>query len=98
MQVWTLATWTVRPGLESDFIAAWEALGDWTVQAFPDAHGTLVRDARQPNVFISFGPWPDRDTAERWRSSPGFRERLSVIEETLELFDPSLFDFVAERP
>lgn len=33
-EVWTHGTWTVTPGRESDFVRAWEELGEWTVRAF----------------------------------------------------------------
>jgi heme-degrading monooxygenase HmoA len=96
-EVWTHGTWTVTPGRESDFVRAWEELGDWTVRAFPGAHGTLLRDTERPNVFISFGPWPDRDTAARWRASADFQTHLAAIRETLERFDPLLLEHVATK-
>lgn len=37
-EVWTHGTWTVTPGRESDFVRAWEELGDWTVREFPGSH------------------------------------------------------------
>lgn len=96
-EVWTHGTWTVTPGRESDFVRAWEELGDWTVTAFPGAQGTLLRDVERTNVFISFGPWPDRDTAVRWRASDEFQTRLATIRETLERFEPVLLEHVATK-
>ena len=95
--VWTHATWTVTPGREQEFVRAWKALGDWTVEAFPGARGTLLRDTERANVFISFGPWPDRDTAARWRGADDFRRHLAAITETLERFDPLLLEHVATK-
>ncbi len=97
-EVWTHGTWTVTPGRESDFVRAWEALGDWTVSAFPAARGTLARDLERPNVFLSFGPWPDRETAARWRGSEEFQIHLAAIRETLEHFEPLLLEQVAIKP
>ncbi len=96
-EVWTHGTWTVTPGRESDFVRAWTGLGDWTVKEFPGAHGTLLRDTERRNVFISFGPWPDRDTATRWRASGDFQTHLAAIQETLERFDPMLLEHVATK-
>ena len=95
--MWTHGTWTVVPGREADFVRAWEELGDWTVTAFPGARGTLLRDSQRPNVFISFGPWPDRETASSWRSSPEFRGHLDRITETLEHFEPLLLEHVTTK-
>lgn len=96
-EIWTHGTWTVTPGREGDFVRAWEELGNWTVTAFPGAHGTLLRDTERPNVFISFGPWPDRETAARWRASDEFQERLAAIRETLERFEPMLLEHVVSK-
>lgn len=96
-EVWTHATWTVIPGRESEFVSLWGQLGDWTVKAFPGARGTLLRDTDRPNVFISFGPWPDQDTAARWRASAEFHQHVAAIKETLELFEPVLLEPVATK-
>jgi len=96
-EVWTHGTWTVIPGRESDFVRLWGQLGEWTVGAFPGARGTLLRDVGRPNVFISFGPWPNRDTASRWRASAEFQTHIAAIRETLELFEPLLLELVAVK-
>ena len=96
-EVWTHGTWTVTPGRENDFVRRWEQLGDWTVAAFPGARGTLLRDTERPNVFISFGRWPNRETAGRWRASAEFQGHVTAIGETLELFEPLLLEHVATK-
>jgi heme-degrading monooxygenase HmoA len=93
---WTHATWTVTPGRESDFVQAWKELGDWTLRAFPGAHGTLLRDSERPNVF-SASAWPDKETVARWRASSGFQDHLAVIRETLERFEPLLLGHVVTK-
>ncbi|MCA1708153.1 MAG: hypothetical protein LC808_34715 [Actinobacteria bacterium] len=94
-EVWPHGTWTVMPGRDDDFVQAWEALGDWTVRAFPGAHGTLLRDTERPNV--SCGPWPDRDAVARWRAAEDLRTNLAAIRETLERFEPLLLEHVATK-
>ena len=94
MSVYTLGVWLVKDGRERDFIGAWEALGQWTLeQGFP-THGTLLRDHASPQRFVSFGPWPSVEHAERWRADPGFAERLERIIETVERFEPGTYDAV----
>jgi heme-degrading monooxygenase HmoA len=93
--VYTLATWHVRPGSEADFVAAWDELSEWTVETGYEWSGTLLRDRNQPTRFVSFGPWPSFHAAERWRTSPGFTERLDRLRELLESVDePSVYDVV----
>lgn len=91
-EVWTLARWVAEPGREDEFVEAWRDLATWTVDEFPDASGTLLRDRDTPNVFFSFGPWRDLDEAQAWRASDGFRERVARIRELLEGFEPHMLD------
>lgn len=91
-EVWTLARWTVVPGREDEFVAAWQELAQWTLTEFPAAKGTLLRDRDEPNVFFSFGPWEDQATAARWRGSEGFRQRIAGLRPLLESFEPHLLD------
>jgi heme-degrading monooxygenase HmoA len=92
--VYTLGVWNVKPGREDDFVAAWHALGQWTVENGFESHGTLLRDHEDASRFVSFGPWPSVDDAERWRAHPEFRRQLSRIQETVESFEPGTFDVV----
>ena len=48
-------------------------------------------------MFISFGPWPDKETVARWRASSGFQDHLAVIRETLERFEPLLLEHVVTK-
>lgn len=86
-RVWTHGTWTVIPGRESESVRAWEELGDWMVKA--GAHGRVLRDTKEANVFISFGPWPARDAVARWRGSDDFQNYFAAIRQTLERFRPA---------
>lgn len=94
MTVYTLDVWRVKPGSEEAFVAAWDALGQWTLERGFDTHGTLVRDRDDPRRFLSFGPWRSAEEAERWRSEPGVRERLARLEDLLESYEPGTHDVV----
>jgi heme-degrading monooxygenase HmoA len=94
MTVYTLGVWQVKPGREDEFVAAWHALGQWTVENDFESHGTLLRDREDASRFVSFGPWPSVDDAARWRAHPEFRRHLSAIQDTLESFEPGTFDVV----
>lgn len=94
MTVYTLGVWRVKPGEEEAFVAAWDALGQWTLERGFDTHGTLVRDRDDPTRFVSFGPWRSAEDAERWRSDPGFAEHFAALERHLDSFEPGTYDVV----
>jgi heme-degrading monooxygenase HmoA len=96
MPPYTHGTWIVKPGREDEFVRLWEELADWTIAEGFSARGTLLRDAAQPNCFVSFGPWQTLDDIDRWRSAQGFRERLDRLREVLESFEPRTLHLVLE--
>jgi heme-degrading monooxygenase HmoA len=91
------STWQVKPGREDDFVQAWH---DWAL--WSEAHGLgssarLLRDVDAPGRFVSFGPWDDLDTVRRWRSQPGFQERVGRLQALVESFEPRTLEQIAER-
>jgi heme-degrading monooxygenase HmoA len=91
-EVYTAGVWTVKAGREEEFIRLWRRLGERTLEDFPDAAGTLLRDRDRPNRFISFGPWASVEEVQRWRASPAFRETVRELDEVLEGFEPGTLD------
>ncbi len=49
--VYTAAIWNVKPGREDEFLSLWQALGERTLETFPRASGTLLRDRERPQRF-----------------------------------------------
>ncbi|MER8044710.1 antibiotic biosynthesis monooxygenase [Streptomyces sp. NPDC094032] len=96
--IYTVGIWTAKAGHEDAFVVGWNALAAWTLSRFPEAHGTLLRDRSAGNRFISFGPWPDEETIAAWRSDPGFGERVALLREHLDDFQPGTFDVAAQVP
>lgn len=94
MGVYTVGVWVVKEGREDDFVRAWEALGQWTVEEGFAPHGTLVRDRSNPRRYISFGPWPTAEHVERWRASAVFKQHLDRIMAMVESFEPGTYDTV----
>src|SRR3954447_14585275 len=93
--VWTHTVWTVRPGREEDFVAAWremarEVAADMRMRRPP----TLLRDHDRQNVFISFAPWEDVDVATRFRSSQIFGRHVSAMGEMIQSVDAHTLDQV----
>jgi heme-degrading monooxygenase HmoA len=94
VSVYTLGVWRVKAGREDEFVARWRSLAQWTLdeEIHGASHATLVRDHEDPRRFISFGPWGSAEAVERWRAHPGFEERFAKIQETLESFEPGLYE------
>ena len=90
-RVWTHGIWTVKPGREDEFVAAWR---DLVPAGFRLGAGdpTLLRDRDQPHRFRSFGPWPDLGAVNRFRDEIG--PRIGAMNELLEGFEPFTLDEV----
>jgi len=91
-EVWTHGRWIVKPGREDEFVAAWREFAEWSAESFPGGRGMLFRDREEEGRFVSFGPWPSMETAQEWRASAGFQERVGRIRELLDGFEPYLLD------
>jgi len=90
--VWTHGTWVVNPGSEDAFVQAWAGLAGKTMAALHSARPTLLRDRDRPNVFKTFGAWPDIAAVEAFRGAELFREGMTVLEPLLESFEPMTLD------
>jgi heme-degrading monooxygenase HmoA len=94
---YTHGVWTVKPGREEQFVAAWTEFADWTGREVPgSAWAKLMRDSGAPNRFISVGPWESLEAIETWRSNPGWSERVGRLRELLDGFEPCTLELVAE--
>jgi heme-degrading monooxygenase HmoA len=96
MAGYTVGIWTVKPGREDEFVAAWSEMGARTLDQFPHAHGTLLRRQDKPNTFVSFGPWRDPDEIQAWRASAAFQDGLRAMRDLLESFEPGVYELVTE--
>jgi hypothetical protein len=90
-RVWTHGVWTVREGREQEFVAAWRALVPVGTR-LGSGDPILLRDRDRPNVFRSFGSWPDVETAGRFREE--IRPLLGGMDELLDRFDTFTLDEV----
>ena len=68
MSMWTHGVWTVKPGREEEFVARWLELVPVGV-GLGSGEPSLLRDRDRPNVYRSFGSWPDLETIERFRGT-----------------------------
>jgi heme-degrading monooxygenase HmoA len=95
-EIYTVGIWTVKSGREEEFVAAWRAMGEATVAAFPAARGRLLRDVGNPSRFVSFGPWDSLETVDDWRASAPFKEGVARMRELLDAFEPGTYEVCAE--
>ena len=94
--IYTHGRWVVKPGREDEFVEAWRELADWAMIEVPGAMGaTLLRDHEQSNVFISFGPWHDREAAEKLRTAVGLDERFERLRGLVDSIELETLDRVA---
>ena len=94
-QAFTHTVWTVKPGLEDEFVRRWIDLARWSTVQGLSAPAQLLRDVDSPSRFVSFGPWRSLDAVRRWRTEAGFHERINRLQEVLDHFEPSTLEQVA---
>lgn len=93
---YTLAKWQVRPGNESEFVAAWQQLA----QAFaqlpdPPLWGSLLRSDTDPALFYSFGPWRRPDDIAAMRADSGALAALEALKKLCVDASPASYRLVA---
>lgn len=71
--------WHVTDDKGDEFMERWTTFLTWTKDAnegFMTAR--LLRDATDPNHFVSFATWRDLDTLDAWRQKPEFAEHFGA--------------------
>jgi heme-degrading monooxygenase HmoA len=94
--IYTLGIWMVKPGSETAFIKDWDSFAQWTSKNQKGAlTAVLVQDAENPQKFISFGPWQDKDAAMQWRNTPEFKRAFVTFRELCSEIQPHMMRCVA---
>ena len=89
-ELYTLGIWIAKAGKENDFISKWASFAEWTSENMTGAgKAYLLQDDKNPLRFISFGPWKDEGSVQKWRESKEFREFAISAAELLEDFQPN---------
>lgn len=95
-QLFTSGSWLVKEGKQGDFIREWEAFANWSVQnKLGSGAPYLLQNINNPRYFISFGPWPDLATIEKWRRTKEFQTFVRKVKDLCEKLDPSTLKVVA---
>lgn len=88
-QPFTSGNWTVKEGMEDEFVVRWTEFVHWSVQtmgAGATESPILIRETAKPRHFISFGGWKDPEAVGAWREHPEFQERLGRCRELCDEF------------
>ena len=96
-ETYTHTTWKVKPGNEAVFVQRWQDWAEWSHRQGLGAHARLLRDVESPGTYVSFGPWASIDAVRSWRSLAGYHERVALLREVVESFEPRTFEVVVER-
>jgi heme-degrading monooxygenase HmoA len=87
-QPYTCGIWTVREGSEEEFVKRWTELVS-SAGAGPGAESFILIQGRQdPRRFVSFGAWDEWASADGWRQTEAFSERMRACRELCEDFQP----------
>jgi heme-degrading monooxygenase HmoA len=89
-ETYTLGIWTVKPGKEGEFIRDWASFADWTSE---NISGTgkayLLQDEKSSLRFISFGPWDNPGSIQKWRESTEFKNFVTKVKDLCDEFQPN---------
>ena len=84
-KVYSTAMWTVKPGREREFAAAWQRLADWTIDNQPGATKfTIFQDLGNDHLYIDSVPWPDTASIKAWRETAQVAEFMMTARETCD--------------
>jgi len=86
-QSYTSGNWMVKSGNEEEFVRRWTEFTTWAQREAAGAQGfVLLREADDPQHFVSFGAWENNEAVDRWRSSPEFGKYLGACRELCDDF------------
>ncbi len=91
-KVWTHGVWITKPGQEDAFVHAWSRLARDATAGLRGDPPTLLRDREKPNVFRTFGAWPDIEAIEEFRGSDLFRGAVAELGPLIESFEALTLD------
>jgi heme-degrading monooxygenase HmoA len=95
-EIYTFGVWTVKPGMEKDFINEWTQFANWTSKNIDGADKAyLLQDEKNPSRFISYGPWDKTSTIDRWRQSEEFRAFVTKTKALCDNFEPNTLKLVS---
>ncbi len=97
-RAYTLASWRVKPGRESDFVEAWKSVGKTfrELPRPPAGNGTLIQSLTDPALYYSFGPWSSTGDISAMREDPNAQESMRKAMDLCTEVTPGGYRVVAE--
>lgn len=77
---YSVGMWTTKSSHSDAFVKIWRDMANHVAQNSKGGIDfTLVQDADQSNVFVSFGRWESSDVFKIWLESPEFESYMNKI-------------------
>ncbi|MGA7826268.1 MAG: antibiotic biosynthesis monooxygenase [Geobacteraceae bacterium] len=90
---YTSGSFIVKHGQEKGFVAAVEAVAEWTIENYSDVSEiNLFRDQTRSGRFITLFRWDDEETIDAWRADPEFGVYMTQIREHCEKVEVSILE------
>lgn len=72
--------WSVKPGHEEEFVAAFETLALWAELNHPEG-GTarLLQSVGEPSDYVAMWEFPSAEAIERWRATKDVGDHLDAL-------------------
>jgi quinol monooxygenase YgiN len=85
-----LGLWWVKHGKEDEFFSEWKKFAEWTmIHMEGTRQAVLLEDEREKNRFVSYGPWDNHESLERWRQGPEFKAAFQKLNELCYEIQPN---------
>ena len=97
-ETYTTGSWTVKPGEEQDFIAAWKEFVGSATEVPGSGVFRLLQEGDRRDHFTSFGDWESVEAQEAWMQLPDFAERLGRARSHCSDFHGTSAELVATVP
>ncbi|MGZ8688494.1 MAG: hypothetical protein ACXWZP_08715 [Gaiellaceae bacterium] len=85
--------WTVKPGRESEFVAAFEAFALWAELNHPEG-GTarLLQGVDERSQYVGLWEFPGAETIERWRGQKDVVAHLDTLAALADQVEETVFE------
>lgn len=94
--IYTLGSWTVKHGNETDFIKEWTDFAKWTDENMSGpGKAYLLQDEKNHLRFISFGTWDNEKSIHAWRESNKFKSFVTRVKDLCDDFQPNTLRVVS---
>jgi heme-degrading monooxygenase HmoA len=97
-QPFAYGVFTVKPGKETAFIAAWEEFAKSIMVRYgtQDMSVRLLQDTDNPRQFLTSGPWESFERITQWRNSREFKDFMIKLRDICDEIHPHIAKLIIE--